>query len=197
MGNKAALGGVYVHTILPVALVSPYSGAMVPNSTFLSIDTLTPAIGAPVPSINVAVICVVSVGRMTGFVVDRFSVAMGAGGPTVIVTLFVAVAVDVPWVAVAVMRTSPSTGGTFQLNPAWPPLSVVPVRVWELLPNTAFKVTEAPLTGTLALATMTSTGTVAPNLTRPGTVIATEETPVVGGIGGVTRPAGARLTRDQ
>src|SRR5256886_11221782 len=99
---------------------------MVPNSTFLSIDTLTPAIGDPVPSINVAVICVVSVGRMTGFVVDRFSVAMGAGGPTVIVTLFVAVAVDVPWVAVAVMRTSPSTSGTFQLNPAWPPLSVVP-----------------------------------------------------------------------
>ncbi len=74
-------------------------------------------------------------------------------------TRFVATAVCVPFVAVAVISTLPKTSGTFHVKPTLPPESVVPVKVWYWVPYVTFTETFAAETGVLPWATTTSIGT--------------------------------------
>src|SRR5437867_1224709 len=146
-----------------------------------STETVTPGTPAPRPSITFATIAVVPPVPMTGFVVDRVRVAIGAGGPTVISSRFTVVAVEVPFVATAVRVRSPWMTGTIHANRAWPLTSVVADVVRNEDPKLAFRVTVAPLTGPRFCATNASTFTVCPPRARSGTVSATEKTPDGGG----------------
>ena len=90
---------------------------MVPRVTFLSRLTVTPGSAAPVPSTKVAVSVVEPPIGITGAVVDRFSFAIGAGGPTARVISLIVLAFEAPLAATAVRTTWPWIKGTVHETP--------------------------------------------------------------------------------
>src|SRR2546427_224030 len=128
---------------------------------------------------------------MPGVPVETLSVAIGAGGPTVISPCFVEVPLDPPLTAVALMIATPWMTGTNQFTVAKPAAFVVA----ELLPiakpfvRVALIHTVAPWTGTPFWDTKVFTATVWPPIARSGAVIATLNAPEGGGVR-VRWPAG-------
>jgi hypothetical protein len=124
-------------------------GVTVPSSRVVSMYTVCPAIGLPWPSIKEAVTVAVPPGAITGVVVARDNVAMGAGGPTVTSSSLDVVPVDDPIVAVTVRNRSPWMSGTVHGTVAEPVTSVVAVPLLRTTPDgsVAVAVTVAPWTG--------------------------------------------------